>query len=201
CEALTGGGTTFADGRKVCTSCQQSAVVAMPNAQGMAGLVNAFFAKRGYPLQADLPISLVQPGDLPKDTRGQRQLGLIIKKIRTQNGKEHSRSVERIKLLTGMPAEKFCEVYAHEYGHAWMLHAGYPKLPLLAEEGIAQIFSHLWLSERGTIFSSVLKSMVERNTDEIYGTGLRQALTGLRTLGLTGLLAYVKTNRQLPTTD
>lgn len=197
-KTLTGGGRRYRDGRKVCAVCQASAVSTLGLAESFTAIVRDFFGKRGLALEAALPLKLVLPGSMPRGEHGEDRLGTITKLVHTRNGRESGREVEAVFVMHGMPAEKFCEVLAHEYGHAWLFMHGYPKLPRQAEEGLAQLFAHTWLAERGTVFSSLLKKAAEENKDEIYGKGLRRALKALRRMGMTELLAYVKIHRDLP---
>lgn len=192
------GGGRRKDGVDVCGLCAETGISKAGVVESLARMVRQFFAKRGLGLEASMPLKLVSRPDMPADQLGQDRLGVIVKKVRTRGNKVIGREVEAIYLLDAMPAEKLCEVIAHEYGHAWLFFNGYPELPSLAEEGIAQLFAHIWLTERGTVLSSMLKRMVEENEDKTYGDGVRRALKGMNRLGLFELLAYVKTHNRLP---
>jgi hypothetical protein len=102
--------------------------------------------------------------------------------------------VRGIAALVSLPRLQLGAVLAHELCHAFMHLLRFPRLPPTVEEGVCELWANLWLqavadgSEQQTNCdddSIVRTSEVEassrllqmrRNTDPVYGDGLRNAM-------------------------
>jgi Protein DA1/LIM domain len=126
-----------------------------------------------------------------------------------------------ILCLSGLPRDLTASVLAHEAAHAWIkLHPKYDAnkpLPPQVEEGVCQLIAMLFLSD-GLASASVqppgsaadgpsdeklrqyFKFTIEREKNEIYGTGYRRAAMAYRDIGIEALLTYVLQCNDFPLT-
>jgi Protein DA1/LIM domain len=123
--------------------------------------------------------------------------------------------------VTGLPRDLAAGVLAHEAAHVWMkLHPKYDlknPLPPQVEEGICQLISMLFLtnglgppsrpdpskaSEGPTDekLRQYFKFCIEREKDQIYGTGYRRAAMAYRDIGIEALLTHALQYRDFPHT-
>jgi hypothetical protein len=120
--------------------------------------------------------------------------------------------------LSGLPKDLTASILAHEGTHAWIkLHPKYNvrmPLPPQVEEGVAQLVAMLFLSEgldqppepkaddsngpTDEQLRQYFKFSIEREGDEIYGTGYRRAAMAYREIGIVELLNHIVQYRGFP---
>jgi hypothetical protein len=121
--------------------------------------------------------------------------------------------------LSGLPADLTSSVLAHEATHAWIKlnpNFRYGKaLPLVVEEGIAQLIAFLFLNEGlEPIFEQTESAAGDSNpsdfklrqyfkfcieTDQtLYGEGFRMAARAYAEMGMHELLYYIALNHDFP---
>jgi uncharacterized Zn finger protein (UPF0148 family) len=109
-------------------------------------------------------------------------------------------SVNSIAVLRGMPWVQLSAVLAHELCHAFLKLKRFPALDPTAEEGMCELWAHLWLTHvaegggaadaaretgEGAAAGAVEEARrrlrrMETNSDPVYGGGLRAALDVFR---------------------
>jgi hypothetical protein len=128
-------------------------------------------------------------------------------------------NVFAILCLSGLPRDLTVSVLAHEATHAWIkLHPKYDSrkpLPAQVEEGCAQLVAMLLLTDGldppDTTADTVegpsdeklrqyFKFSIERDPDEIYGTGYRLAARAYSDIGIEALLNHVVRYGGFPST-
>jgi hypothetical protein len=130
-------------------------------------------------------------------------------------------NVFAILCLSGLPRDLTTSILAHEATHAWIkLHPSFDHrkpIPAQVEEGCAQLVAMLLLCDGlddPPSYSSLLegdgpsdeklrqyfKFSIERDDNEIYGTGYRRAAMAYRDIGIEALLSHVVRYRDFPNT-
>lgn len=91
--------------------------------------------------------------------------------------------IDSIAVLNGMPRIQLSAVLAHELCHAFLRLLRFPDLDRKSEEGMCELWSHLWLSHvaatapRASAAEATTRlKRLHANTNPIYGDGLREAL-------------------------
>ena len=199
-EHLTNNGVRFEDGRTMCNLCRRTGIDSLRAAESLARKVATKMADLGFTLAQDsFPLRLVDQRELTQaGTHGERISGTTQMAIETLDGEVVKREIAAILMLHGLPTESFAATYAHELGHVWLFQQHFPKLPLQVEEGICELFAHLWLVNNPGSWSDYLIHLKERSTDPIYGEGYRIALRSLRHMSPAELLEFVKKNQRFP---
>jgi hypothetical protein len=127
--------------------------------------------------------------------------GLIKKVVRieTQGTRQiQTKRIQEILLLKGLTEIAASGVLAHEVGHAYMFAHDFPTLLPLVEEGMAEIFSFLWLRSRKGPEVAYRLAMIEANDSPIYGVGYKTARRYMSEKGFWALLNYVKEHARFP---
>jgi hypothetical protein len=204
---LTKGGVDFGDGRFCCNLCVPKIIGEREvNERVLPRLVEFF---KGYELPlTDLvegvPVRLVDAREMAKHA-GSDSLhpvtGLIKKVVMVQTRGTKQFQVKRIQeilLLTGLTEIAASGVLAHEVGHAYMFAHDFPTLPPVVEEGMAEIFSFLWLRSRKGPEVAYRLDTIEANDSPVYGEGYKTARRFMADKGFWALLNYVKEHGRFP---
>ena len=128
-------------------------------------------------------------------------------------------NVFAILCLSGLPRDLTASILAHEATHAWIkLHPNYnarKPLPPQVEEGCAQLVAMLLLTDgleppkplspddslpSDEKLRQYFKFAIERDDNEIYGTGYRKAAVAYSDIGIEALLSHVVRYREFPST-
>ena len=199
-EHLTNNGVRFEDGRTMCNLCRRTGIDSLRAAETLAQKVATIIANLGFTLsRASFPLRLVDQLELTQaGTHGEQINGTTQMAIETLNGEVVKREIAAILMLHGLPAESFAATYAHELGHVWLFQQHFPELPLQVEEGICELFAHLWLINNPGPWSDYLIHLKERSTDPVYGEGYRIALRSLRHMNPAELFEFVKKHQSFP---
>jgi len=202
CQRLTGGGVRFGDGRTMCNRCRKSAIDEARQARPLLVRVQQALAGLGLEMPGgEIPLRLADQAELRRllqKSYAKQPAGMARTQITTSNGKVVDRKVEEIVLLHGLPAEHAASVIAHELGHVWMFTQNYPELPPLVEEGVCELFEHLWLKSQRTPEAEYRLKVMDDDTSPVYGEGFQAARRALRKRTLAQMLAYVRQHRRFP---
>ena len=197
-EHLTGGGVRLGDGRTVCNLCRETAVDRVEDGARIAAQVRQALAAAGFALEGvEIPIRLVDRQELGSD-HGRQTAGKAKTVLHTLDGRVTRRQVEEILVLYGLPREHFAAILAHEYGHAWTFLQAFPETGPRLKEGLAELFSYVWLRGRGDARAAYRIHLKHQNEDPVYGGGFRAALAATRTRTPAEVLEYVRQHARLP---
>ncbi len=201
CDALTGGGVVYEDGRVACNLCRENAIDQTSDGQAVLEGVRRTLALLGLDFGNER-ISLKLGGlSQLKDGRARDLSGNTRTCTWSRDGEPVKREVGEITILYGLPYEHFAAVAAHELGHAWLFLQEYPELPPSVEEGLCELLSYLWLQQMDTTAARHRMRAMEENDDPVYGDGFRAALESYRRLPLDDLLTYVRRHGRFPDPD
>ncbi|KAG0589905.1 hypothetical protein KC19_1G056900 [Ceratodon purpureus] len=168
-EAVDQRYTRLEDGRKVCSDCMESAVMATKDCQPLYRDILKFFRNNlGMPIEQEVPMLLVNREALnnariddddghahTSETRGlclsEEQIPSVLQQyggydeLEMRNSSRHC-EVTAILVLFGLPRLLTGSILAHELMHAWIrLDGRFPDLENDTEEGICQVIAHMWL--------------------------------------------------------
>lgn len=195
CVRLTGGGTTYADGRTVCHRCRRTAIDDVIIGQPLVAQVRVTLARLGLDLgAATTPLRLVDQVELIRRSTkpyASKPTGMACHQWVSRNGQIIERSVEAILILHGLPAEHCAAIAAHELAHSYLFLHAFPDLVPLVDEGLCELAAYLWLKQQGTVEAAYRMKTMEENDDPIYGRGFQAARRGMEQIGVTGLLKRV----------
>lgn len=201
---LTGGGSTYADGRTICRHCRAEAVTCRHEARHLLSEVAEFFDARGLSFSDPhhLPLRLTDVNELKKRATLKRRdhpLGLTLTERTLAGNQELTARVTGIWLADGMPRDLFQVVAAHELGHAYLLEYGCRELAPREEEGMACLWEYLWLSGQpeSTRRDFFLEALA-KSPDGVYGDGFRAAREAHDRVGMDELLRHLKRKRRFP---
>ncbi|CAK9209543.1 unnamed protein product [Sphagnum troendelagicum] len=159
------------DGRRLCSECQESAVMDTKGCQSLFREILKFYKHLGMPITQEIPMLLVERSALnsalyvekdghihTSETRGlclseEQTITTVSEKgggyFETESKKliRHC-EVTAILVLYGLPRLLTGSILAHELMHAWLrLKGTFPSLDNSIEEGICQVMSYIWLRE------------------------------------------------------
>jgi hypothetical protein len=226
-------------GRCVCLACCRTAVTTSQDAEPLWEKVLDFFEYMGLISTAEtvsgvsrqtmssIPILIVGYEALNDSLKAHSDGHYGSKQIMTRGIclSEHnsanvgSLGITAVMCLSGLPADLTSSVLAHEATHAWIKlnpNFRYGKaLPLLVEEGIAQLIAFLFLNDGlEPIFEESASADDDSNpsdaklrqyfkfcieTDQtLYGEGFRLAARAYAEMGMHELLYYIALNHDFP---
>ncbi len=204
---LTHGGVDFGDGRFCCNICTPKILGEREVNERVLPRLVEFYKNYKLPLTdlvQGVPVHLVDAREMAKEAAGDSLhpvTGLIKKvvKIETLGTRQvQSKRIQEILLLRGLTEIAASGVLAHEVGHAYMFAHDFPTLLPLVEEGMAEIFSFLWLRSRKGPEVAYRLAMIEANDSPVYGQGYKMARRYMSEKGFWALLNYVKDNARFP---
>lgn len=202
CEALTGGGRRYGDGRTVCHRCRRTAVDDGAAGQGILDEVRRALAQAGLHIgTGQTPLRLVDQKELARRSTkpyAKAPAGMAWHEELSRGGEVIQRQVKAILILHGLPREHFAAIAAHELGHSFLFMNSFPDLEPKVEEGVCELAKYAWLKQQGTREATYRLEQMERSEDPVYGEGFRAARRGLERMGMAGLLAYVREHKRFP---
>ncbi|MBN2151833.1 MAG: protein DA1 [Candidatus Lokiarchaeota archaeon] len=204
---LTRGGVDFGDGRYCCNICTPKILGEREVNERVLPRLVEFYKNYELPLTdlvRGVPVHLVDAREMARQAQGDSLhpvTGLIKKvvKIETRGTRQtQSKRIQEILILKGLTEIAASGVLAHEIGHAYMFAHDFPPLPPIVEEGMAEIFSFLWLRSRKGPEVAFRLNLIEINDNPIYGEGYQTARRYMSERGFWALLDYVKEHAQFP---
>ncbi|MEX2684363.1 MAG: protein DA1 [Candidatus Sigynarchaeota archaeon] len=204
---LTRGGVDFGDGRYCCNLCVPKILGEREVNERVLPRIVEFFKNYELPLTdlvQGVPVRLVDARQMARQAASDSLhpvTGLIKKVVRVETRgsmQVQSKRIEEILLLKGLTEIAASGVLAHEVGHAYMFAHDFPPLPPVVEEGMAEIFSFLWLRSRKGPEVAYRLDLIEANDSPIYGEGYKTARKYMSEKGFWALLRYVKEHARFP---
>jgi len=118
-------------------------------------------------------------------TTNQHRLGVTESLL---NVKDNGLRKVTVSVIPGMPEPLFRSVVAHECVHVWTaIHR--IRQTQVAEEGLAEVVSYLYVKSRRGLDYTVLARRMEKNPDPVYGSGFRSVQA---TVEYRGLRQYIR---------
>ena len=193
-DNTTNGGVEYADGRRVCRLCYNSAVLSDEQVESIAFSVRACLKK--YAIEVDMasiPVRLIDQPTLMKlyGEDNPHSHGFCQYQEKSINGKVISRS-NTIYILHGLPQRIFEGVLAHEMMHAWVNLNSVRRSDLWLNEGAANYASYLIHSQYSDKWSEYLINNLRQNPDKIYGGGFRKVEKIVQINGIDYLLSLLR---------
>jgi len=203
CDALTGGGQRYPDGREMCSKCQRPVLLPSEKKQILQKVYQRL-VRLGLPLSianisveaVDLKTLLSYPGSiLSVNTRGFCE---STSKVETRGSEVVSkRTNHKIFLVNQIPEISIESILAHELMHAWINENC--QLPLSSDllEGSCNYISFLYLENIGTDETKGLIRALENDPDKDYGIGFLKVREKVHGKDLVFLLNYLKNNTRI----
>ena len=199
-ENLTGKGTTYPDGRRVCGICNATAVTDTKHATALMDTVVSMLRRHGIDVDHDLTLQLIDKLEMSSisPATGREAWGFTeFRECRSWFGLVRSRETA-VYVLTGMPREFLMGVLAHELMHVWVFDHAPADTDVALDEGSCEYASYLALKDlRGPYARFYLESLMS-NDDLLYGGGYRSVRRYVQQVGVDGWLTYLKTNPEPP---
>lgn len=199
-EGKTEGLGRFNDGRLACANCLATAVVDLTQAERLMRTVRRELARLGIEITVQAKLELVNVDQLLRQSQGfvNDPLGVTIYRRETIFGGLVSFKDFRLFILNGLPEAHLKAVLAHELMHVWIFaNAGDDHESLLCEGSCEYAAYRVLLNDRSESGQFYLAHLLD-NDDPIYGVGFLQVKNLVDQLGISGWLAYLKTNRTVP---
>jgi hypothetical protein len=187
-QVARGGWASFTAKHLRCPACGDRAVESHHQLLRNVQPIRMHMRAGGF--QLDTPVRIrFGRNDLPPTTTPTRS-PFIQGQTRTHLRDGRVTSLE-VMVLRGLPPEWFGWTVIHEYVHAWLRQQGVHGLPLVVEEGLAELVAHDWATSRRSPVASGLAEQCEKSPDPVYGSGLRRCLAGFRAANLP-LIEFVR---------
>ncbi len=200
CERITGGGSSFDDGRSLCNLCLNDAV----KSESTYGfLLRKVAGKlRGFGVNIDMGSVSVNSVDRIglKTTAGSgyteqiRGFCNIATKTSELNGIRETSSKYDIYVLNRIPSIYVESTLAHELMHVWFAQNTKNDQTDELTEGSCHFISYLYLLQENTATASRIAEFLIKDTNPVYGGGLRKVLKRFGGKYTIELLNYLKSN-------
>jgi hypothetical protein len=206
--AISGGGTTYLDGRVVCRHCHKSAVHRESDALRVVQRVRQKLQGWGVDLgDIEAPVRMIDRTQLMRFLNGgphsayQRVSGFAQMNWERQ-GRQSLNKRANIYLLSGMPLGFLEAIAAHELMHVWNFHHGPPHTFAL-EEGSCNYMSYRVHEEQAASdpLAAYHVDCLIRDADPAYGVGFRKVKRYVERHGFERLLALLKRSADFPLLD
>lgn len=199
--AISGGGTTYADGRVVCRNCHRTAVHRPNDALGVVARTRAKLAGWGVDLGGlDVPVQVIDRFQLARMLKGgphaslRRVSGFAAMRW---EGKGRANKQATVYLLHGMPLGWLEATAAHELMHVWNFYAG-PPHSFALEEGSCNYMSYRMHEEQADEMAGFHIDCLMKDPHPGYGVGFRKVKRYVERHGFEKLLGMLKTSRDFP---
>lgn len=203
---ITGGGTTYGDGRVICRGCHKTAVLRDREGQAVVARVRDRLAGWGVDLgAAAVPVKFIDRLALARMLKGgphasvKRVSGFAHMATRSQGrvvvGKEAT-----VFLLAGMPLEVLEATAAHELMHVWNFFSG-PAHAFALEEGSCNYMSYRIHLEHPEPMRGYYLDCLMNDPHPAYGDGFRKVKKYVDRHGFEKLLAMLRRSRDFPLLD
>jgi hypothetical protein len=191
----------YSDNRYLCSQCGATAVTDIDSARQIAANVASVLSGMSMLISTEnLEFVLAgqsemdaQGGHTGRDRRGftdyrqySRMFGLFKEQRLT------------VYILSGMPTIECIEVLAHELMHAWLFTQGRTQTAPQLCEGSCNYASLLVLKRYPGVESDYIKERMLKDTDSVYGEGLRRVKNWVEDKGTAAWLNYITTNDKNP---
>ncbi|HEY9721149.1 MAG TPA: protein DA1, partial [Oscillatoriaceae cyanobacterium] len=204
--AVSGGGTTYPDGRAICRGCHKQAVHRENDAQRVVAAVRQELAGWGVDLAGiDVPIRIVDRTRLAQMLKGgPHQSVARVSGFAAMRWEREGRTVKNkqatVYLLTGMPLVMLEASAAHELMHVWNFNHG-PRHSFALEEGSCNFMSYRIHEARGDTLSAYQIDCLMKDPDPAYGVGFRKVKRYADRHGFPRLLTLLERSPDFPVLD
>lgn len=200
---ISGGGTTYGDGRVICRGCLGSAVSRDRDGQAVVARVRHQLAGWGVELGATaVPIQFIDRNKLSRFLHGGPHAAAkyvygfarleTARQGRTVTGRQAS-----VYLLNGLPAETLEAAAAHELMHVWNFFHG-PQHTFALEEGSCNYMSYrIYQGHQGPMAAYHIETMM-KDPHPHYGEGFRKVKKHVDRHGFESLLALLRRSSDFP---
>ncbi|MCX6170826.1 MAG: LIM domain-containing protein [Ignavibacteriales bacterium] len=198
CQALTGGGIKYPDGRNICNLCRRDAVFDQYQFKELLSIVSSRLVSFGIIVDMKrISILGVDKKFLTNKFKGAGELGqgYCDSQTRTQyeNDKLVSNSTSHIiYVLNGVSKISVEATIAHELMHAWMLENTNGDHPDNIREGSSNYVSYLFLNSINDPAKNDQMKIIEKNSDPVYGGGFRYIFEKFDGKPVAEFLKYLK---------
>jgi hypothetical protein len=188
--------------RLVCTTCTQTAVTTIDQAQRLFFESVAWVKRLGIQYnQTRLHLELCGPERL-RHIKSQSQsidaLGATFQRAYVKDQRMARVEVDGVALLSGLPATLFQGVAVHELGHVWLAVQQVMELPSWAEEGFGEALARRLFTQMDTPEGRYHARAIERRRDLVYGEGYRRVQACIDKHGWARVLGSLAQHKQLP---
>lgn len=198
-EAITGGGTQYADGRHICNICAKSTVTKNRHALRLLEEVRDKLAIEGIYVTDKIILNLVGRNKLKKltDNRMADPAGFTKYEWKSLLSATIS-SQAYIYILDGLPEIEFIATAAHEIMHVWQYADGKKNnLPALCE-GSCNYATYLVLQHYPADETAYKLENMEDDPHEYYGEGYRRVKKMVADKGIDFWLEHLKKEKGFP---
>ena len=200
CEALTGGGKSYSDGRNICNICYRTAVFNDTQIAGLMTKVKNRLSSMGLQFGSD-PITIrgVNRNQL-RNTANEYSKNIMghcnsQSEVMTANGVVTAKKTKHdIVVLEGIPQVLMESVIAHELMHAWIYDNINSKQSPQIIEGSCNYIGYVYLKTLPAGQSEEFIKMMNADPDPVYGDGFRNIKSKFDGLPLHVFLNSLKNN-------
>lgn len=200
---ISGGGTTYADGRVVCRGCYKLAVTRERDGQAVVARVRQQMAGWGVDLgDVQVPVSFIDRHTLSRRLHGgphaaaKYVYGLAHMET-VRQGRTVTQRRAAVYLLHGLPLQVLEAGAAHELMHVWNFYHCPPHAFAL-EEGSCNYMSYRMIQgHQGPMADYQIHSMMT-DPHPHYGEGFRRVKQYVDKHGFDALLAHLKRSANFP---
>lgn len=198
---ISGGGKTFADGRKICGLCFKSAVTDIGEARERMTETIAELARHGIHInEKKIPLELIDRRTMSRKAEGyiDDPSGFTSYKKVSSFAGIWTREDFRIYLLSGMPRAEFVFTLAHELMHVWLFKNALEEIEPALREGSCQYAGILVVGNLEDDEAQLVIKRAMEDDDPVYGDGLRGVDEYVDEAGVDAWLEYLKRHARLP---
>lgn len=193
------GGTTYADGRRICGICLTTAVTDNDRGFSLLNEVRNKLMLDGIEIKPFQPqFALINRSKLKEldHSGGEKQGFAVFKRETTREGTILNFKMQ-IFILNGLPENSFISTAAHELMHIWFYSHNITDITPMLAEGSCNMASYLVLRRQKTPDAEFLIKNMFNSKDKIYGTGFRRVQKLADRRGISGWLEYARTHRRI----
>lgn len=182
-----------------CQLCDDMGIEAGGFARDVVGDMIDWVRNEGLTLTQPVQFSvrLVGRSDLHRAGRPPTTITRGIASVTRTNGTNAPVYLD-IRLLNGMPSPLFEGVTVHELGHAWLACRHIATLGKLEEEGFCELLAYRYYTYLGSRDADYHATLIETNTDPVYGNGFRRLRFLERRVGFDRIVSNLITTGNLP---
>ena len=195
----TGGGSTYEDGRVICTLCRKRAVDSRRRALEVLYEARDRLEKYGIVIRPfDPAFKMLRRDTLKRHSSGGDEQGLThVRKRTAADGTILELSIS-VFVLSGLPYEDFLAASAHELMHVWLRLNGRDDARRWFVEGNCNLAAYLALREERTREAEYRIRQLKEDRNRVYGRGFRKVLRYYSRRGKKAWLQAARTRTSLP---
>ncbi len=181
-------------GEYACGLCTSDVVTTERQAHPVIRNVAIAMAAEGVGLTMDFTVVLEERATLQRKGYFKEDTTTGLTRSRTESGTGRVVSVT-VALIKGMPKLQFTSTFAHEFGHMYL--AGAKKTsPQWVFEGFSEVLAYRYLTRHDKTPAALRRAnQLRRNSDPVYGGGLRRMLLVVDRHGLPRVAQTLRAGR------